>query len=313
MGQKWAGTTYGSAWMHTWLIRLLHIIPLRVLYAFVLVFVVPVCLVVNPATRIIYRYFRSQWLYGPLRAVLMTWKNFYIFGQAVVDKFAMYAGRSFEVDVEGREWYERLVEQPEGFIILSAHVGNYEIAGYTLKNEKKRLNALVFGGEKASVMLNRTKMFAETNIRMIPLMGDMSHIFEINNALADGEIVSMPADRLLGSRKSYMLPFLRGTAQFPQGPFKLAASRHVNVLAMNVMKSSTMRYTIYVTPLVEPLPQSYVRELERVVGMYPAQWYNYFEFWKGNEHDEKTSGTVAGMRGEEKEGERKGKESIHVG
>ena len=280
MERNWAGTTYGNTWMHTWLIRILRFIPIRALYAFVFLFVVPVCLIVNPASRIIYRYFRRQWRYGALKSALMTYRNFYLFGQVVVDRFAMYAGKTFDVEVEGKEHYDKLVERPEGFMILSAHVGNYEIAGYTLRNEQKRLNALVFAGEKASVMQNRTKMFAETNIRMIPLRADMSHIFEINNALADGEIVSMPADRMLGSAKSFTLPFLQGEAEFPQGPFKIAAARSVSVLALNVMKTSSMRYKIYVTPLSEPMPQSYVRELERVVGMYPAQWYNYFEFWK---------------------------------
>ena len=186
MERNWAGTTYGNTWMHTWLIRILRFIPIRALYAFVFLFVVPVCLVVNPANRIIYRYFRSRWGYGALKSALMTYLNFYLFGQVVVDRFAMYAGKTFDVEVEGKEHYDKLVERPEGFMILSAHVGNYEIAGYTLRNEQKRLNALVFAGEKASVMQNRTKMFAETNIRMIPIRSDMSHIFEINNALADG-------------------------------------------------------------------------------------------------------------------------------
>jgi predicted LPLAT superfamily acyltransferase len=75
--------------MHTWLIRILRFIPIRALYAFVFLFVVPVCLVVNPASRIIYRYFRRQWGYGALKSALMTYRNFYLFGQVVVDRFAM--------------------------------------------------------------------------------------------------------------------------------------------------------------------------------------------------------------------------------
>ena len=291
MERNWAGTTYGNTWMHTWLIRILRFIPIRALYAFVFLFVVPVCLVVNPANRIIYRYFRSRWGYGALKSALMTYRNFYLFGQVVVDRFAMYAGKTFDVEVEGKEHYDKLVERPEGFMILSAHVGNYEIAGYTLRNEQKRLNALVFAGEKASVMQNRTKMFAETNIRMIPLRADMSHIFEINNALADGEIVSMPADRIFGSQKSLPLTFLGAMAEFPQGPFSVATMRGLQVLAVNVMKSSTTGYTIYTTPIeydqeaprkkqIEQLAQGYVAELERMLRLYPTQWYNFFDYWK---------------------------------
>lgn len=67
-----------------------------------------------------------------------------MFAQVVIDRFAMYAGRHFHVDIEGMEYFQELAARPEAFVQLSAHVGNYELAGYTLVSDKKRLNALVF-------------------------------------------------------------------------------------------------------------------------------------------------------------------------
>ena len=57
------------------------------------------------------------------------------------------------------------------------------------------------------------------------------------------------------------------------------------------MKTGTKRYKIYVTPLfydkgasrqeqIKQLSGAYVAELEKRVRQYPAQWYNYFEFWQ---------------------------------
>ena len=286
----WAGTTYGNSWMHRWLIRLLRFFGLRAIYAFMAVFVIPVCLIVNPGRKIIYRYFREIWGLQPLTAFLKTCKNFYLFGQVVVDKFAMYGGKKFDVEIEGYDHYLRLTERPEGFILMSAHVGNYEIAGYTLKAEKKVFNALVFGGEKQSVMENRNRMFRDSNIRMIPIGSDMSHLFEINKALSDGEIVSMPADRSFGASRQMSHTFLGKEAAFPAGPFAVASSRSLDVLAVNVMKTQAGRYKIYVTPLhydkqasrqeqAAQLLAAYVAELERIVRQYPEQWYNYFQFW----------------------------------
>lgn len=289
--KKWAGTTYGNGWMHQSLIAMLRHIDIRILYAFVAVFVIPVCMIVNPGRPVIYRYFRQRWSYSPLKSFLKTYQNFYLFGQVVVDKFAMYAGKKFDISVEGYENFQRLAEKEEGFLQLSAHIGNYEIAGYTLVADKKRFNALVFAGEKESVMENRNRMFENTNIRMIPIKNDMSHMFAINNALADGEIVSMPADRLFGSPKSVTRTFLNAEADFPLGPFAVAVSRSLNVIAVNVMKTSTKGYCIYVTPLeydksasreeqTRELSKAYVEELERMLKKYPEQWYNYYEFWK---------------------------------
>ena len=285
------GTTYGNSWMHLWLVRMLKVIPISALYAFVAVFVVPVCLVVNPAQRIIYRYFRERLGMTWWHAGLKTYKNFYLFAQVVIDKFAMYAGKRFRIDIEGYDNFLQLAEREEGFVQLSAHIGNYEMAGYTLRAEKKRVNALVFGGEKESVMENRNRMFSKMNIRMIAVKPDMSHLFAINDALADGETISMPADRLFGSTKSITLPVLGKDAQLPLGPFTLATMRGLDALAVNVMKTATTRYKIYVTSLqydkqaarseqTRQLAASYVKELERILTKYPEQWYNYFPFWK---------------------------------
>lgn len=289
-GRKWVGTTYGNSWMHHWLIRLLRCLDIRIVYAFMAVCVIPVCMVVNPGRKVIYRYFREIWGLRPLGAILKTYRNFYLFGQVVVDKFAMYAGKKFDIETEGYVHFQELERQPEGFIQLSAHVGNYEIAGYTLKAENKRFNALVFSGEKATVMENRSRMFEGANIRMIGIGSDMSHLFAINEALSNSEIVSMPADRILGATKQISHTFLGREASFPAGPFSVATSRSLDVLAVNVMKTSSSGYKIYVTPLpynklapkceqMRQLSSAYVRELERMVRLYPEQWYNYFDFW----------------------------------
>ena len=290
MGQ-WQGTTYGNGWMHKWLIRLLRHTDTRVLYAFAAIFIVPVCLIVNPAQRITYRYFRDRWGMSWLRAVIKTYVNFYMFAQVVIDKFAMYAGRKFKTEIEGYDYFLTLAGKEGGFIQLSAHIGNYEIAGYTLTAEKKRFNALVFAGEKESVMRNRNRMFGDRNIRMIAIKPDMSHIFLINNALSDGETVSMPADRVIGSQKTMAVNLLGKEAHLPAGPFTVATMRGLPVIAVNVMKTAHDTYKIYVTPLrydlsaprrqqARQLADAYAAEIGRMMTMYPEQWYNYFDFWQ---------------------------------
>ena len=290
--QEWAGTTYGNEWMHKWLIRMLRYIDVRILYLFVALFIIPVCLVLNPSRGIAYRYFRQRIGYGRMKSAWKTYVNHCLFGQVVVDKFAMYAGMKFVVEIENyNEFIDRAARKEEGFVQLSAHIGNYEIAGYTLAVEGKRFNALVFAGEKASVMRNRSKMFTGTNISMIAIQPDMSHLFEIDKALTDGGIVSMPADRINGSKKCIELDFLGAKAKFPLGPFSVATMRGLDVLAVNVMKDSLTSYKIYVTPLlydkgatrqeqIKQLSEAYVAELEKRVRQYPEQWYNYFKFWQ---------------------------------
>lgn len=290
MAQKWAGTTYGNGWMHRCLILSLKYIDVRLIYLFADLFVVPVALLLNDSRRTAYEYFRKRIGYGRLKSMWMTYVNHCRFSGIVIDKFAMYAGKRFDVEVEGMEHFTRLASGEEGFLHFSSHIGNYEIAGYTLVSERKAINAVVYGNEKVSVMENRNNMFVRTNIRMISLKDDMSHLYEIDKALSSGDIVSFPSDRSMGAARCVECMFLGEKARFPQGPFSVASMRGLDALAVNVMKVDMKKYRIYVTPLsydktqsrkeqVRQLSQAYVDELEKRVRQYPDQWYNFFDFW----------------------------------
>lgn len=287
---NWPGTTYGNRWMHKCLISTLRILDVRLLYLFASIFVIPVCLVLNPSRKTAYKYFREIHKYGRFKAAWATYINHCNFAQVVIDKFAMYAGKKFEVTVEGMDQFNALASGEEGFLHLSSHIGNYEIAGYTLISERKTINAVVYAHEKASVMENRNNMFTKTNIKMITLKEDMSHLFEIDQALCNGDIVSFPTDRFMGQTKCIEALFFGKTAKFPQGPFSVAAMRGLNVLCINVMKTELKKYKIYVTQLnydkeqprkeqIRQLSHAYVAELEKRVLEYPTQWYNFFDFW----------------------------------
>ena len=129
----------------------------RALYLFSALFVIPVCLLLNTnhSRTMAYRYFRKRLGYSRFRAAWCTYRNHCLFGTVVIDRFAMFAGRKFDLKIEGYENFSRLAEQENGFMILSSHIGCYEVAGYSLVAKTKRFNALVFGGEKAFVMEGR--------------------------------------------------------------------------------------------------------------------------------------------------------------
>lgn len=289
--KEWAGNTFGTGFMHRSLISMLKYTDVRILYAFSAIFIIPFCLVFSPGAKTAWHYFRRRQKYGRWKSLLMTYVNHVLFAQVVIDKFALYAGKKMKLKVENYDIFKQLAAKDEGFVMLSAHIGCYEMAGYELVSDRKPFNALVFAGEKASVMQGRTKLFTGNNIKMIPLTSDMSYLFKIEQALADGEIVSIPADRVFGSAKTVKVKLLGADAALPWGPFSVPAMRGLEVVAVNVMKTSVKGYTAYVTRLdydknasrkqqVQQLADNYAKELEKMLNRYPSQWYNYFEFWK---------------------------------
>ena len=238
----------------------------------------------------IYMYFRHRYSYSPFKSFVNVYLNHFTFGQVILDRFAFYSGKRFNINIIGNEKYEELINGENGFLMLSSHVGNYELAGYHLKAKNKSIYALIYGGETETVMKNRNKMFEGHNINMIPVTSDMSHLFEINNALREGNIVSMPGDRIFGSTKYLDLMFLGENAKFPLGPFAIAAQREVPILSVFVMKESTNNYTIYVKRIdstatnrkerIDFMAKQFVSNLEEVILKYPKQWFNYYNFWE---------------------------------
>lgn len=292
--RAWRGGTDGTKWMHRNLVRIVRHVPLRLMYGFVAVFVVPFYFLFSKGYKPIYHYFNQRLGYRPAKAFFGVYRNFCRFSQVILDRFYMFGGGKFDVQVEKYHLYQELAEGEPGFMILSAHVGNYELAGFSLVATKKRFNALAFGEEAEAIMENRERLFAGTNINIIPVKDDLSHLFALNNALDNGESVSFPSDRLLGNQRTVTCEFLGAPAHFPMGPFALAAQRDLPVLTVNVMKESAKRYRVYVNRLqkegttrgerINAYVRQYVEHLEEVLRKYPEQWFNYYEFWG----DEKT-------------------------
>lgn len=244
--------------------------------------------------RAIYRYFRRQHGYPAMKAFFATCRNHYLFGQMMLDRFAVYAGqRVFTLDNPDNDLFLRMVYSRQGCIIAHSHVGNPELCGYLLSQHTKRINSLIFGGEAEEVQKNRSAMFAGNNVRLIPTSDDLSHVFLIHEALTNGEMLSIPCDRAFGSSKTVECDFLNGTTRFPTGAFVLAVQFNVPVIALFVVKIAATRYRIHVRQVSVPIEEAgsrrqqidgmtraFVKILEDIVKKYPEQWFNFYNFWK---------------------------------
>jgi predicted LPLAT superfamily acyltransferase len=284
------GTTYGSAWMYKALIVMLKTINIKVLYAFMAVCVIPVTMVFSSGARLTFRYFHEKRCYGWWKSLWATYRNHCLFGQTVIDKFAMYAGHKFQMTYHGVEVYQEMMNGEEPFVQLSAHIGCAEILGYTLLLNKP-CNVLVYGGEKQSLMAYRKASFGNSNIKMIPVGTGDSHSEDIVEALDRGEIVNAFADRFMNANKLVISTLHGYGVKLAKGPFSIATTRGIDVIMVSSMKERDGSYSAYFTPLPydRTLPKSqqrqqiadaYTAEIERLLKIYPLQWFNYSDLWE---------------------------------
>ena len=290
--RKWTGKTDGTPWMHRALVGLIRVLGLRTIYVVAAVFVVPFYLLFRgKARRAIYRYFRQRQGFPPLKAACHTVRNHFRFAQVILDRAASYGGRHFEMVLERPELFYDLANGPQGFMMLGSHIGNHEIVGYSLPSPKP-MNALAFGGEAGHIIRNRRTALAGSNVRLVEIKDDLSHLFILNNALADGEIVTVLSDRVSQNGKTLAVNLLGAPVRLPEGPFFLAAAREVPVISVFVLKETAHRYRVLLYPVdagtpgrsrqerMETMAASYARSIEEALRRYPDQWFNYYDFWE---------------------------------
>ena len=288
---NWKGTTDGNPWMQNTLIKWLSVTDQRVIYGVMAVVILFYMLFGHASYLAMYHFYRRDRGEIWYRAFVHVYMNHFRFGQVVIDRFAAFGGKKFRFvfDETNHAAYQALARKEEGFVQLSCHMGNYELAGYSMRQESKKMFPLVFMGETETMMMNRRKMFVENGIEMVPVSDDMSHIFTLNNALRDGHIASMPGDRVFGSPKALTCRFLNGWADLPMGPFQMAVSRGLPLVPVFVMKENWNTYKVYSSIFMpdttlprkeqmQQLAQQFADQMVQMIDRYPTQWFNYFEF-----------------------------------
>ncbi|HTH56376.1 MAG TPA: hypothetical protein VL728_10040 [Cyclobacteriaceae bacterium] len=238
-------------------------------------------------------YFRKRHHYRFLKASLHLYRNYYVFGQTLLDKIVVMAGikNSFTFHFDGEENLKEIVRLGNGGILLSGHVGNWEIAGQMLSGLNTRVNVVMFDGEHQQIKKYLNKVTDRT-FHVIVIRNDLSHVYEIGQALQNNELVCMHADRFVEGAKTFSKDFLGSPALFPQGPFAIASSFNVPVSFVYAFKETSTHYHFFGSTLslrkgniskhdyAEQLANDFVISLENKMRQYPDQWFNYYNFWE---------------------------------
>ena len=244
------------------------------------------------SSRPIFQYFHTKVGYGWWKSLLSVYRNYFVFGQVLIDKIVVMSGipNKFTFEFEGESNLREITAAGKGGIMLSAHLGNWEVAGHLFRRLDTKINIVMFDGEHERIKKYLAGVTGERNVNIIVIKDDLSHIYAINDALSNQELVCMHADRFLEGNKTVTTTFLGKEARFPAGPFQLAATFRVPVSLVFAFKETNTHYHLYATPVkeyhgrrrqgVEQAVQDFVQQLEEMVKRYPEQWFNYYNFWE---------------------------------
>ncbi len=191
----------------------------------------------------------------------------------------------------GLEHFEALQSNAGGAIILTAHMGSYDLGAQLFSTYSHRHIVMV----RAPEVDPDTRDYEES---MHERLGEKLHIdfntraselaFELLDAVRQGDIVAIQGDRVTPGIATLPATLFGRATQLPAGPFALAMAAAVPIYPLFVMRSGRRRYR-----LVTSQPFSVVRrgrnrdedlgaamkvwtdELERAIA---DSWFQWFAF-----------------------------------
>jgi len=239
------------------------------------------------ASKHSYSLYRNRLNFSKLKALIGVYRNHYSFGQVILDKVAILSGNGgqFTFNFDGEEHLLSIINGGKGGILISAHVGNWEAASQLLGKLNSKVNVVMMQAEYEQIKDYLSDVTGEKKYNIIAIKEDLSHIFEISNALINKELICIHGDRFVEGSKVVASPFLGEEALFPKGPFAIAQRMKVPATFVYAIKENATHYHFFasepfiVNQSVEELVNSYAEAVEEKLHQYPYQWFNYYDFW----------------------------------
>ena len=181
-----------------------------------------------------------------------------------------------------------------GAILISPHLGNWELGGLGLADLGYPINVLTFREPDERFNSERERLRAERGIRFIYVDRDDTSplaVIEAVNALRRNEALAILGDRD-GSSNTIEAEFFGRPTNIPVGAAYLALASGAPVIPAFVVLekgryTTLMEEPIYFTgrhgehaAVIRAGIERLLAVFERYIRAYPDQWYNFYDFWE---------------------------------
>lgn len=230
-----------------------------------------------------------------LARLAFAFRHFYGFGRSLIDRIAILSGKDdlYTFTSHGHEHIDRALEQGNGVVLLTAHLGNWEVMAQVLSGMEANVTLVMYDGVQPDLRRTIEDMAQGRAFRVLFTDGSPSSAAAILSALADGDVVGLMGDRVLAGR-SALVPFLGGRARFPVGSYAVAAAAKAPLMHVFAVREGSRRYAFHGFPAdllefgdrrnkqpdLDRWAAAFAARVEEFVRRYPEQWGNLFSVWE---------------------------------
>jgi len=171
----------------------------------------------------------------------------------------------------------------KGVIIVTAHMGNWELGGVflSLLGYPMVAVALPHRDRRVNNLFNRQRQ--RIGVKVIASQGvALRHIYD---ALKANSVVALVGDRDF-TNTGVSMPFLGAEKMIPRGPAILTLRTGAPIVLAFVVRQPDDTHVIEFRKLPEApqeeraIAAAYARAIEEMIRRYPTQWLMFREFWK---------------------------------
>ncbi len=186
------------------------------------------------------------------------------------------------VHFDGEDNLNNALKMNKGVILLTAHLGNWELGGIFFSAYGLDVNVVTIQDENAEIDSSRSKYRENYGIKSITVGESPLSTISIVNALGKNELVAMLIDRYSNDKDSISVELFGRPELFPKGPFILSRITGAPVIVAFVVKENGVYKGIVEKPFnvddksgeVDAV-KNVVRNFEKYIVKYSDQWYDF--------------------------------------
>ncbi|MBI1810584.1 MAG: hypothetical protein HYR78_01375 [Nitrospirae bacterium] len=234
--------------------------------------------------------------YGFLRRILGVYLIFINQGKNLIDRHYLISGLGgFDIELNGYDKLNSLLgESRKGIILLTAHVGNWQVAMTALEKLGRTVYLVMRPEENAAVKDALNIDSEQGSIRIISSENFLGGVVEIMSVIDQGCLVSIMGDRSYG--QNFTEAVLMGDmVKLPHGAFSIAAAAECPVVVLWSARLSAKKYIVDVSHIIGPVQgtkteknekvrncvQEFAGVLDNYAALYPFQWFVFGDIWEG--------------------------------